>query len=202
MANNEFSMTTGQAHELAMSLGRNGWSNTQVKKACEGYFLREVLNVLNGLSEICPIEHTIDLSTDPFIPKGWKGVEEHRRGKVVKIERKGDNLYLNGEKIDFYLSEKQRKGSYSIGTDLRKELANQSILNANVLDYLLKPENQHLIPEEWKGKYIFFWGTIYRDANLNLYFRCLYWHGDGWDWFCFWLGYNFRGCHPAAVSAS
>jgi hypothetical protein len=62
-------------------------------------------------------------------------------------------------------------------------------LNAIVLDYLLK--NADLIPNEWKGKYVVFWGTVYRDAE-GLYVRCLHWCEDGWSWFYSWLDENGR----------
>lgn len=62
--------------------------------------------------------------------------------------------------------------------------------------------NPHLIPEEWKGKAVFFWGTIYRDADGHLCVRYLYWRGGGWDWGYRWLDYVWDGDGPAAVPAS
>jgi hypothetical protein len=87
-----------------------------------------------------------------------------------------------------------------VGNKLRKELASKLVLNANVLDYLLA--HTELIPEEWKGKYVFFWGTIYLYSGGRLYVRCLYWRGDRWNWDCFWLGDVFRDYNPAALFAS
>jgi hypothetical protein len=73
-------------------------------------------------------------------------------------------------------------------------------LSANVLDYLLAhPES---IPEDWKGKWVYFWGTIYRNADGSLYVRFLFWHGGRWVWDYSWLAGDFRGSRPAAVSAS
>jgi hypothetical protein len=48
-------------------------------------------------------------------------------------------------------------------------------------------ENQHLIPEHWKGttddpKYIFFDGTVFKNKHER-YVICLYWDGDEkWRW--------------------
>ncbi len=42
----KFEMTTGQAHELAMALGRNSWTNAEVKRACEGTFLADVRRLI------------------------------------------------------------------------------------------------------------------------------------------------------------
>lgn len=201
---NEFTMTTGQAHEVAQAFGRNGWNNEQVKKLSEGDFLKQVLDALLGRAEIKAIEYAVDFSADPFMPDGWS-VEEHQKGKVAKLERKGDDLYLDGKKIEFWLSSEQKRGVIT-GNILRAKLKGKPVLNANLLDHLLK--NPHLIPEAWKKdengntRYIFFWGTIYRGADGNLCVRFLDWFGDGWDWVYLWLAYDFNDRLPAAVSAS
>jgi hypothetical protein len=80
------------------------------------------------------------------------------------------------------------------------------VMNANVLDFLLA--NPDLIPEEWKKdehgntRYIFFWGTVYRDRGGDLYVRYLCWGGDRWGWGSRWLGSGWDGDSPAAVLAS
>lgn len=134
--------------------------------------------------------HTIDCNADPKIPyDGWK-VEEHRRT--------GDFVW-DPSKVTLYLSESQKNGKVIEGNKLRKELKDKPVLNANVLDYLLA--HPELIPEEWKGKYIFFWGTIYRGSDGHLGVRCLRWGGARWDWGDDWLGDGWRGGRPALVSA-
>ncbi|MFA6404756.1 MAG: hypothetical protein WCW03_02040 [Candidatus Paceibacterota bacterium] len=206
MDNIKLTLGVGLAQEIEHALNRNGFQSLEeVKALTVGDFLGRVRGVQLGLYEIKPIEHAIDLGADPYLPDGWK-VEEHQSGKVAKLECRGDDLYLDGKKIEFWLSKLQKKGNAIRGNDLRKELAKQRVLNANVLDYLLK--NPHLIPEAWKKdengntRYIFFWGTIYRGADDDLYVRCLRWGGGRWGWNCRWLDNDFRGLDPAAVSAS
>lgn len=206
MSDKLISLSVGLAQEIEHALNRNGFQSLdEVKGLTKGDFLANVRNVQLGHAEIKPIEHAIDLGTDPFLPDGWK-VEEHRKGKVAKLERKGDDLYLDGKKIDFYLSKPQKKRNVIVGDELRKDLAKQPVLNANVLDYLLK--NPHLIPEMWKKDekenthYIFFWGTIYRSSDGRLCVRYLYWVGDWWNWSCGWLGNVWDDDDPAVVSAS
>ena len=63
-------------------------------------------------------------------------------------------------------------------------------------------EYRKLIPEEWKGKYVFFWGTIYRNSGGYLNVRYLYWGGDSWSWDYDWLDDDFHGHNPATLSAS
>lgn len=116
----------------------------------------------------------IDLDTNPYCPDGWE-VVEHKEGGKIKwdIAKQADALYL---------SKNQQGGRVVKGNKLRKELADKPVLNASVLDYLLA--NPHLIPEEWKGKAVFFWGTIYRHSDGSLDVRYLDWGGGrwGWDW--------------------
>jgi len=147
-----------------------------------------VKKFLQGLSEVVVKTHIIDCDADPFLPNGWK-VEEHI---------KGGELTWNPEKITLYLSDKQKNGMIKCNK-LRKELKGKLVLNANVLEYLLK--NPHLIPEEWKGKCVFFWGTIYRDSDGNLYVRYLNSYGSSWDWDYDWLDGDWGDGRPAAVLA-
>lgn len=136
-----------------------------------------------------PVSLFISTSANPFVPPGWQ-VEEHQTGAEFE---------WNPSKISFYLSE-QQEGKVIRGHELRKELQGKPVLNANVLDWLLA--NPQHIPAEWKGKWIFFWGTIYRDPSGNLFVRCLDWDGGQWDWYCCWLGDVWGADRPAAVFAS
>lgn len=148
-----------------------------------------------------PTQPIIDCDSAPYIPDGWKVKEGDQlpgrvRGQVV----------WDPAKINLYLSENQQNGKYIEGDKLQKELAKEPVLPANILDYLLK--NPHLIPEEWKKdangntRYIFFWGTVYRDSGGNLYVRCLYFSDGRWYWDCLWLGLDWYDFDPAAVLAS
>lgn len=132
----------------------------------------------------------IDCDTDPFMPKGWT-VKEHKKGGQIK---------WGSKKVMLHLSKKQHGSKVIGGHDLRQELENRLVLNANVLDYLLT--NPHLIPKEWRGSHVFFWGTVYRDPGGDLCVRCLRW-GDGrWGWSDRWLDRDWDDDAPAAVFAS
>lgn len=133
------------------------------------------------------IEHVIDCDAYPSVPALWS-VEEHKKSGFFKFDP---------AKISLYLSRNQRRYSVS-GNDLRKVLTNKSVMNANVLDYLRL--HQELIPEEWKGRQIVFWGTIYRGNDGLLYVRYLFWNGARWDWFYSWIGpWTFDSNTPAAL---
>ncbi len=90
-------------------------------------------------------------------------------------------LEWNPAKVSLYLSEKQqRKRECDFGKILEKDLndRNEPICNANVLDYLLL--HQELIPEEWRGMTIYFWGTKYLLPSGNRCIRCMGWDGKKW----------------------
>lgn len=183
-----------QASELKMAFRRGDYNNAEIKKLSEGDFLKRVRDVLLGRAEIKAIEHLIDCDAKPFTPSGWEVLPDEEQ----LLKRICGNLKFDSQEISLYLSKKQSKGTI-YGNDLRKELANKTVLKANVLDYLLA--HTELIPEEWKGKYVFFWGTIYRCADGDLYVRYLYWTGSQWDWGCHWLGDGFGSGGRAALAS-
>jgi len=150
-----------------------------------------VQRFLRGDAEVVIKNHIINCDADPYLPDGWKKVEEHI---------KGGQLRWNSDEVSLYLSDKQKDGSWIVGNKLRKELKGKLVLNANVLDYLLA--NPQIIPEEWKDKVVFFWGTIYRSSDVNLYVRYLIWRDGMWNWSNLWLDDSWSGSYPAAVSAS
>lgn len=113
----------------------------------------------------------VDLDADPFIPEGL----------FLKEHRKGGKRVFDPAQLSIYCSEEQRGAGRVVGVRLREELKELPVFNANLLDWLLLPENERLIPEEWQDKYVFFWGTIYEDENGDLFVRCLYCREGAWD---------------------
>jgi len=67
-------------------------------------------------------------------------------------------------------------------------------LNASVLRYLF--EHPEHIPEEWKGKSIYFRGTIYEDEDGASLVPHMYWTCMGWQWDCHTMD------HPAVWNDS
>lgn len=186
-------------NEYADALERNGWTPADLKKASGGDILANLLPLVRAYGEV-PVatlpQHLIDCDANPFTPSGW----------TVESHKKGGRFAFNPAKIRLHLSPNQQGGKHIEGNKLRKELANEPVLNANVLDFLLK--NPNLISEEWKKdasgntRYIFFWGTIYRYSYGYLCVRCLYWSGESWGWSFDWLDDGWFSSGPAAVLAS
>ncbi|MEK9151882.1 MAG: hypothetical protein AAB692_00795 [Patescibacteria group bacterium] len=192
----EFTLGCGPAHELEITLRRADWSLADVTKMPQSEELcRQIRSVLLGHAKITTFtEHVVDLDADPYCPEGLfatgEGTEHCKGGKLI----------LTPGKIKLYLAEGQKNGVGLKGHQLRKELADKPVLNANALDYLLA--HQEMIPDECRGKYIPFWGTIYRNAYGGLYVRFLCWRGDRWVSDYDWLDGDFGGNDPAAVLAS
>ena len=130
----------------------------------------------------------IDLDADPFIPDGWD----------VWVQHIGDGqLEWNPYAVELYLSPNQQGEKMIEGWVLREELRGRPVFNANLLDYLLA--NPQLIPENWKGWQVFFWGTTYRHPYGGLCIRSLYSLGNRWFWDHDWLESGWRGNYLAAV---
>lgn len=120
-------------------------------------------------------KYIIDCNAAPDTPFDWEVVEH----------KNGGQLEWPTEKIELWISEEQIVSPIE-GNKLRKKLEGQKVMNACVLDFLLK--NPELIPDEWKRKVVFFWGTIYRDQESFLHARCIYWKDDKWVGLSRWMG--------------
>ncbi len=187
----ELILGVGPAHELEITLRKAGWEIGDVTKMTQDAELcRQMRAVLRGHAKIETVSHLINCDAAPMIPDGWE-VEEHK---------KGGQLAFDVSKVSFYLSRRQTEGEKSIvGDDLHEELQDKPVLNANVLDYLLA--HPELIPDAWKGKYLFFWGTIYRDSAGNRYVRCLGWSDGRWGGLLLGRRRGFGAQAPSAVLA-
>ena len=151
-------------------------------------------NVIRFINNGCRLQivgnHTVNTDLTPTLPFSGATIEVHKKRGMVAI---------NPSAITLHLSPNQKDGKVINGHDLRKELKGKPVMDACELDYLLA--NPHLIPEEWKGKAIFFWGTIFRDSDGSLCVRFLIWHDGRWQSFYSWLDGDWDGDNPAALSA-
>ena len=133
-------------------------------------------------------DRSLVINTDapPFCPEGWTVVEHKGLGEW------GWSL----QRVSLYTASRQG-GGWDNGHRLYEKLKDKTVLNVTVLDFLL--ENQRLISENWKDKYIFFWGTLYRDATQRLCIRFLYWDHDKWKWYHRWLVIGWNDDDPAIL---
>lgn len=178
---NLFTIARDTLASLGVDLAFIGWLCEAGKES----FVKTLTSL--GQEYLATWTHLIDLDADPFIPEGWR-VEEHQKGGVLKWDP---------AKIALYLDKGQQNGKVIRGHNLRLALKNQRVLSTNLLDFLLK--HPWLIPEEWKSKAVFFWGTIYRGRDGSLFVRCLCWGGGRWGCGYSWLDTGWGEVNPAAV---
>lgn len=165
----KFVMSSRLAAELDHAFERNGWSAAEVKLLSQGDKLSRMRDVLRGAVKIVDIDHYIG-HVNPYVPDGWK----------LSVHKHNDKLKWNPENLQLYVHENQIGSKGMMGHILFEGLWRKRILNANVLDYLLS--HLEIIPESWKWKDIFFWGTLYNNEKGDLCVRQLLWRGDRWDW--------------------
>jgi len=155
----------------------------------------EAMELLRGLNERYSVEAaTLDFDADPHIPDGWSVRPEDQIAS-----RLTGSWELDISKIGLHLDTSQQGDKFIEGYELKKQLEGQKVLPAHVLDELL--EHPELIPESFKDKSIFFWGTIYRGSDGMLCVRYLGWYSGGWYWDNYWLGSGWEDHEPCAVLA-
>ncbi len=176
---------------------------TKIQNAINSLNSEDVVidNLIRFINNGCRLQiignHEINTDATPTMPFPEASVEFHKKKGMMTFDP---------SKIKFHLSPNQKGGSTIQGHKLRKELEKENVLNACVLDYLVA--NPHLILEDWKKdaqgntRFIYFWGTIYRNTDDRLYVRSLFCAGGKWLAGYNWLDFDWNGDSPAAVSAS
>jgi len=148
-------MSIGAMNQMADALEKAGFVSEDFTKLKQFKNLEGVKAALNGQAKIF-LSSCVDCDAEPFVPYGFSVVEHEKTGLILNLEKVKMCLYQGAPGEDSKLD-----------------------LNANVLDSLL--EHPELIPEEWKGGYIWFRGTKYW-ANGGRCVRGLYWDGNQWIW--------------------
>lgn len=136
----------------------------------------------------------IDCSVQPMVPDGWRIDTKDQIASRFQGE-----LIWSPKKIRLHFDPGQTGKGEVKGENLKVKLKGQPVLPANVVDCLLN--HPALIPPEWNRKFVFFWGTIYRDSDGRAFVWCL--RRIDPDWYCDvrWLGANWSSFCPAAVLA-
>jgi hypothetical protein len=133
------------------------------------------------------IRAEIDTDLVPVAPATFPDlvIETHQKMGRVTIELQGDELFIGGKKVAPYRSDCQKKHG-QVCHELREELTGKLVLNACVLDFLIK--NKSFIPNSWKEKAeggdfrkFFFWGTVW-NCSKGLMVRYLYFYQEGDSW--------------------
>ena len=141
----------------------------------------------------------VNLDAAPKLPFDGAQIEKNDGGGWVKVEKRKDELYVDGRKVIMRIVKRQKNGKTIRGYELHDELSGELVLHPNILDALIE-QHLNLIPKKWRSiGLIFFWGVIFRSPDGGgLFVRYIFWRGSG----CSWLGRDFDSDDPAAVCAS
>ena len=200
------SYTEGQVHQLMERLEREGFAPSHITKLGQFSNLCGIRDVLDGFSEIKPMENflvRISRTFDPvkFLGEGWSIVEEETDKRSAALTEFRINDICFGTML------KGREASIT-GEERLRRLKEADFVRLDADTFLTFWENKSLIPKSWKEKvngntrFIFFDGTVLR--NLNDY-RCvlhLCWYDGEWHWSCHWLNLDCGSGDLSAVLAS
>jgi len=137
------------------------------------------------------VENEIDTGRSARIPDWATGVHEHDTSLGVirwNKEKYKDALFFSKRQIAG-----KRIGLNELLQSVKME--NIQVLNINVLDFLLANKDQ--IPDEWKGKNIFFLGTIFNEKGGRQSVCYLEWDGSDWVSDHHWLDFELLARMPA-----
>lgn len=116
-----------------------------------------------------PFEKSVITTFDPaaFIRKGWLIVDDNEK------------LPENWNPKTATTRSALKSGEPDItGVEAGKRLKDQKLLGAKA--FLHFWNNQADIPEEWRGKLIFFDATVLQSPRAGRYTLCLFWGGRWW----------------------
>jgi len=162
----------------------------------------------NVKAKVCSL--MIDLSVPCRLPFDDAERVSLVKSGVVKLERRGNDLHLDGKKINLFISERHKtvasRGTQQ-GHDLKDELwIRGGNIGASVLDHLV--EYPELWPESWKRNgdgnimFVCFFDDLFRHPSCGLAVRCGYWYEGRVVPSHKWLDNHWPGNWPSASVAS
>lgn len=139
--------------------------------------IEAIINKLGGLDGaqrfLREDPYFVDCDTPPFTPPTFEVGDHKRNGPFLWSASRVQLWQASFQQVPRPLPATGPRELYHL-TKRRRTL------NANVLDFLL--ENPSLIPSEWEGKGIVFWGTTYRRRHTNEYVVAVLYQGNGqWE---------------------
>lgn len=196
--------STGQALQLMAALANNTpWDSFAVEDlqrvidspkesgAAFAAFLRNGGRMNRGIT--LTIDRSRKFDPAKFIGKGWAIEEEDERSLAL--------THVDIASVVLEVSVKCGE-SYVTGEENLKRLKKANCIRLDAAVFRAFWKNKHLIPESWKGKCIFFDGTVLGDPSGDRCALCLGWCRGGWDWDYSWLGSGRYVSGPSAVLAS
>lgn len=140
----------------------------------------------------------VNLDSPPLLPNESFRIEYEIGSGWVKVERIGEDLYVDGRRIILQLSE-------GLGYELRKKFRHMDVLHPNIMCALI--DHSYLIPEKWKvnengdKRLIFFWAVVFSfiESEDALFVDCCDFNDNKWKRSGDWLELTFNSYCYAAV---
>jgi hypothetical protein len=126
-----------------------------------------------------------------FIGEGWSSAEEDERANELREIDVGTIALVTALKDE----------RCTTGEERVKRLKEMPYVLLGGRAFLAFWENQRVIPESWKERFVFFDGLILLHRNGNRYSLYLSWHGGGWHWYSGWIGNSRAARNPTAALA-
>lgn len=150
-----------------------------------------VFSSILSIDRSCPFNPAEFIGKE-FIGKEWSIIEQDERSFTlteVNINKICLVTMLNDGETRVQGNEKLR----------RLRVAGYICLDAKV--FLSFWENKERIPDSWKGKFVYFDGTVLQSPDGRRCVLYLYWCGSRWFWFYRWLKRDCSVDYPSAVLA-
>jgi hypothetical protein len=172
VAQMETTITSGQLSALLKLLNEKGMTPERWNEISSSGLLADLCDRRTDLmnrAAVCVALglNIIDGDGFPFPPKTHHVLSNHDLGQIYWDPDKAFLWSLPG-------------GQALKGLDLYQQIKDQPLLNAAVLEFLLR--YPHLLPESWKDEEVAFLGTIYSNLDGRQGVRVLYWDKERWDW--------------------
>lgn len=140
------------------------------------------------------VDRSKPFDPETFIGKGWKIEEQDERSLALP------EIDLSAVRLESML--KPEDGGSVQGKEKLRRLKADGRIRLDAAVFKVLWDNQALIPESWKGKLIFFDGTVLRSPSGRRCVLCLCWAGSRWAWDYYWLDFDWGDNGPSAVLAS
>lgn len=200
-------LSVHKEHELLLKLEAAGLIDDLAQKVIDSKgneLAKKLVGLISGNYSVSETKSTSVIPINrfsPFNPEEFIG----KKGKGWMIEEE-DERSLKLTELDLAkvrLETTLKRGESSVnGEEKLRRLKKLDCIRLDAKVFQALWENKHLIPGDWKGKTIFFVGTIFRGRHGDRYILALFWGGSAWGWNSYWLDCDWGAHDPSAVLAA
>jgi hypothetical protein len=168
----EFTLSSAQITRLQDFFRRKALSKSDIERFTSAKMIGHVIDVLEGVSEICPSRYPIDCRNYPKdFSGGIKCTDHHAEEGMSWIEQRKGSLFLNDRKI-ILMNPLALTDSLQGRMERYAELVSRDVgISSSVADFLAI--NMQVRPRGWCGLNVIFPGSKYGDG-MRSHHACLH----------------------------